>query len=63
MNRAKLILHLLKHGCILLREGSRHSIYKNLITGAQTTVPRKSTLLLFTAKGICKQLGVSWFRK
>ncbi len=63
MNRAKLVLHLLRHECILLREGSKHSIYKNLITGSQTTVPRKSKLLLFTAKGICKQLGVPWSPK
>ena len=29
----------LRNGCILLREGAKHSIYCNLFTGAQTTVP------------------------
>ncbi|MEK7554145.1 MAG: type II toxin-antitoxin system HicA family toxin [Patescibacteria group bacterium] len=63
MNRAKLIVHLLRNGCILLREGAKHSIYRNLFTGAQTTVPRHKTLLVSTARGICRQLGVSWPQK
>lgn len=58
MKRAKLILYLLRSGCVLLREGSKHSIYKNLFTGTQTTIPRHNTLLVNTARGICKQLGV-----
>ena len=60
MRRIKLIAHLIRSGCVLLREGAKHSIYRNLFTGVQTTVPRHTVLLVNTARGICKQLGVSW---
>ena len=58
MNRVRLVLHLLRNGCILLREGSKHSIFRNLFTGAQTSVPRHPSLLEPTARAICRQLGV-----
>jgi len=60
MRRKALIRLLLMGGCVLLREGAKHSIYKNLFTGAQTSVPRHAFLLKNTAQIICKQLGVLW---
>ena len=60
MKRTKLIAHLLRSGCILLREGGKHSIYRNLLTGTQTSIPRHTFLLMSTARAICKQLGVPW---
>ncbi|HEY4487400.1 MAG TPA: type II toxin-antitoxin system HicA family toxin [Candidatus Paceibacterota bacterium] len=60
MNRAAFIKHLEKNSCFLLREGAKHSIYRNLRTGQQTTVPRHAKLLTTTARSICKQLGVPW---
>jgi mRNA interferase HicA len=40
MKRRDLIRHLTSHGCELLREGGRHSIYFNPRTGATSAVPR-----------------------
>jgi predicted RNA binding protein YcfA (HicA-like mRNA interferase family) len=40
MKRSALIRHLAKHGCKLLREGGRHSIWKNTKTGEITAIPR-----------------------
>jgi len=40
MKRNHLIKHLSKQGCELLREGGRHSIWKNRQTGEMTAVPR-----------------------
>ena len=60
MRRIKLVAHLLHNDCILLREGAKHSIYRNLLTGVQTSVPRHASLLESTARAICRQLGVSW---
>ncbi|MEK7144952.1 MAG: type II toxin-antitoxin system HicA family toxin [Patescibacteria group bacterium] len=60
MKRARLVAHLLRNGCILLREGAKHSIYRSLFTGVQTSVPRHSVLLISTARAICKQLGTPW---
>ena len=57
MKRTELIKHLTKHNCVLAREGSRHSIYKNK-NGAITAVPRHPFVNDFTAKNICRQLDI-----
>ena len=43
MRRTKLVAHLLHNDCILL-ERAKHSIYRNLLTGVQTSVPDMSLL-------------------
>lgn len=58
MKRSELIRHLSKHGCELLREGGRHSIWKNKYTGEMTAVPRHSEIKELLAQKICKDLGV-----
>lgn len=58
MKRQDLIRHLSGHGCVLLREGRSHSIWVNPATGQQTTVPRHREVNDYTARGICRQLGV-----
>jgi mRNA interferase HicA len=58
MKRQDLVKHLLSHGCILLREGRSHSVWFNPANGNQTTVPRHREINEYTAKGICKQLGI-----
>lgn len=63
MKRTRLVAHLLRNGCVLLREGAKHSIYRNLFIGVQTSVPRHANLLESTARRICKQLGVHWSLK
>jgi len=44
--------------CLLLREGSNHSLCKNTVTGAISSVPRHPDIWENTVKNICKQLGI-----
>ena len=44
MKRIELIRHLSKQGCELLREGGRHSIWKNIQTGDMSAVPRHNEI-------------------
>lgn len=39
MKRSDLIRHLSQNGCELLREGSRHSIWRNKRLGNMTAIP------------------------
>jgi mRNA interferase HicA len=63
MNRARLIAHLTKHSCFLLREGAKHSVFRNLKSGVQVSVPRHRNILETTAYQICKQLGIPILKK
>jgi mRNA interferase HicA len=58
MKRSALIRHLSKHGCELLREGGRHSIWKNRDSREIAAVPRHSEVKEFMARKICKDLGI-----
>lgn len=58
MKRRVLIKHLEAAGCELLREGAKHSIYRNTYSGKRTSVPRHPGLDNATAKTICKQLDI-----
>jgi len=58
VKRTDLIRHLADHGCVLLREGSRHSVYYNPTAQRTSTVPRHREVKNPTAIRICKQLGV-----
>jgi len=58
MKRQKLIQYLQKHGCELLREGSRHSIWHNVKSGALSAIPRHSEIKELMARKICKDLDV-----
>jgi mRNA interferase HicA len=58
MKRVKLIQHLQKNGCYLLREGSNHSLYFNPANGKISTLPRHSDVKKFTANKICKDLNI-----
>lgn len=62
MKRHELIRHLERQGCLLEREGSRHTIYKNPATGAKVPVPRHSEIDNRLARKICQQLGVESVR-
>ncbi|MGA2725099.1 MAG: hypothetical protein ABSG79_22135 [Bryobacteraceae bacterium] len=54
MKRHELIGHLQGHGCRLEREGARHSIYTNTVTGAKA---RHSEIDNRLALKICRELG------
>jgi mRNA interferase HicA len=58
VKRSELIRYLKQHGCQLLREGKRHSIWHNPRLKQQSTVPRHTEINDITAKAICRDLGV-----
>jgi mRNA interferase HicA len=58
MNRPDLIRHLEAHGCLLWREGKKHTIYRNPANGAFSAIPRNRVVKKFLAYKICDDLGV-----
>jgi predicted RNA binding protein YcfA (HicA-like mRNA interferase family) len=58
MKRRDFIRHLTQHGCVLLREGGRHSIYKNPANAKESAVPRHNELGEGLCRKICKDLGI-----
>jgi len=56
MKRRDLIRHLKQHGCELLREGGRHSVYINPASDTTTAVPRHAEINEFLARKICRDL-------
>jgi mRNA interferase HicA len=58
MKREKLVKHLKSHGCILFREGGRHSVFINPLTGKISSVPRHPDIKRFTVVNICKDLEI-----
>jgi len=59
MKRRDLISHLIKEGCVLHREGAKHSVFLNPENGHMTTVPRHREIEILLAKKICRQLDIS----
>ncbi|OGU36201.1 MAG: addiction module toxin, HicA family [Ignavibacteria bacterium GWB2_35_6b] len=60
MKRKELISHIEKHGCTLLREGGKHTVYINPITNKVSTIPRHNEINDFLAKKICKDLDIQF---
>lgn len=58
MKLTNLIRHLKKFGCIFIREGGNHTIYKNPVNGRMTSVPRHREIKEFLARKICDDLGI-----
>ncbi|MFN2443572.1 MAG: type II toxin-antitoxin system HicA family toxin [Thermoanaerobaculia bacterium] len=58
MKRRDLVRHLESHGCELLREGSRHSVFVNRRKGKASSVPRHSEVNDFTARKVCRDLEI-----
>jgi mRNA interferase HicA len=58
MKRRELLDHLAKHGCLLLREGSSHSIWTNTKTGRKEAVPRHAEIKRHLARSICRNLSI-----
>jgi mRNA interferase HicA len=58
MNRREFIRHLEVRGCLLLREGAKHSMYLNPANGFKSAVPRHAELKRFTCAHICKELEI-----
>ena len=58
MKRRDLVRHLERQDCVLDREGSRHSIYRNPANRRCAAVPRHREVKETVARAICDQLGV-----
>ena len=58
MKRLEFLKHLKKHNCVILREGSNHTIYINLLNNKQSTVGRHTELSNLLCKKVCKQLEI-----
>ncbi len=58
MKRRKLLKHLRQHGCFILREGKRHTVFRNPANESQSAVPRHREVESGLARGICQQLDV-----
>jgi mRNA interferase HicA len=59
MKRVKLIRHLNRQGCYLLREGSNHSLFYNPVNNKVSTIPRHSEIKKFISQKICKDLDIA----
>ncbi len=58
MLRRVLLRHLRQHGCELLRQGRRPSVYWNLANRKTSSVPRHTEIVDKLAHKICKDLGI-----
>ncbi|MDR2148549.1 MAG: type II toxin-antitoxin system HicA family toxin [Tannerella sp.] len=58
MKRNLLIKYLDKKNCILYREGSNHSMFRNSENGKKSAVPRHPNIDEYLVFDICKQLGI-----
>ncbi len=58
MKRRDLVRHLEKHGCELLREGAKHSVYVNRKARKSSTIPRHREINEGLARKICRDLEV-----
>ncbi|MEW5783325.1 MAG: type II toxin-antitoxin system HicA family toxin [Pseudomonadota bacterium] len=56
MKRQELIAKLTEAGCIFVRHGSRHDLYRNPVTGRQQPVPRHTEIDEQLARHILKFL-------
>jgi predicted RNA binding protein YcfA (HicA-like mRNA interferase family) len=58
VKRVDLERHLAQHGCVLAREGGRHSVYRNPANERRAAVPRHREIRDLLARQICRQLGI-----
>jgi len=58
MKRRELERHLAEHGCRLLREGARHSVFYNPQENLTSTIPRHKEIDEFLARKICPDLKI-----
>lgn len=63
MKRRRLAEHLLKKGCVFVREGARHSVFFNPLLKRVSAVPRHNEINNFLARKICRDLGIEEIRK
>jgi len=59
MKRRDLISHLIKEGCVLHREGAKHSVFLNPENGHMATVPRHREIEIALVGKICRRLDIA----
>jgi len=59
MKRRDLIAHLQRHGCVLMREGAKHSWWGNPQNNRRTAVPRHTEIGNTLVRKICRDLGIA----
>ncbi|MGZ5431967.1 MAG: type II toxin-antitoxin system HicA family toxin [Thermoanaerobaculia bacterium] len=58
MKRRDLIVHVEAYGCVFVREGASHTVYRNSVTGEWSTIPRHREIKDDLARKICRDLSV-----
>lgn len=58
MKRRDLLDHLRQHGCVLVREGHRHSWWGNPANNKRSAVLRHTEVPDPLARKICRDLGI-----
>ena len=58
MKRVDLIRHMQSHGCFLLREGSKHSVYYKSENNLTSAIPRHRQINPFLVRKICRDLDI-----
>ena len=58
MKKHELIRHLESHGCRLLGDRGKHTIYFNPANNWTSSVPRKREINTFLVRKICRDLGI-----
>jgi mRNA interferase HicA len=58
MKHTDLIRHFEKCGCIFVREGGSHTIYKNSANGRMSSIPRHREVKEFLARKVCDDLEI-----
>ena len=58
MKRNKFVRYLERNGCAFVREGSSHTLYRNINNGNISTDPRHPDIKETLCRKICKDLGI-----
>ena len=59
MKRKDLVRHLENNACYQLREGAKHTVYKNTKNGEVSAIPRHREIKNNLCRKICKDLGIA----
>lgn len=58
MKRKDVIAHLRNHGCVLVREGAKHSWWGNPANNRRSSVPRHTEIDDHLTRKICRDLDI-----
>jgi mRNA interferase HicA len=58
VKRADLIRHPEANGCRVVREGRKHTVYRNAANGRHSTVPRHREIKERLARKICRDVDI-----